>query len=365
MFLLNTQRVKACCFYALVFNNLPGIIAMQTLPILCILLYSFAALQDSPRVDAATEMVAAATLFLSEVQTKDLDQVQYSFNENERTNWHFVPIKGQRKGMALEDMSQPQREAVHHLLRAALSTEGYLKVTAIQQLEQLLGELENRPAYRNPGHYYLTIFGNPGLEAVWGWRFEGHHLSINFSLINGQISTTPTFMGANPGEVRSSVFGGLQVLSAEITLARQLIQQFDENQLNKAIIATKAPRDIITGNSRQALLSSFEGLAFSEMTPHQQDGLLLLISAYVNNLAPEIAATQLKRIQSAGMDHLYFSWAGSLNPGEPHYYRIHGPNVLIEYDNVQNNANHVHTVWRDLDNDFGEDYLKNHYERDH
>lgn len=334
------------------------------LPVYLILLFS-SVHYPLPEKDDATIMIEAAQHFLSLVAPSDLDRIAFPFEADERTHWNFVPIKGQRKGLALKNITPGQRTALHRLLQAALSTEGYLKVTSIQQLERLLGELENRLDYRNPGDYYLTIFGTPSSKGAWGWRFEGHHLSLNISIIDGKVSTTPTFMGANPGRVKESVFAGLEILSTEITLARQLMASLDEHQKEKAIIAEEAPREIITGNAREAVLDEFEGLSFTEMNESQQDGLILLISAYVGTMEANVAALQLKRIQNAGFENIYFSWAGSLADEQPHYYRIHGPNILIEYDNTQNNANHVHSVWRDLENDFGRDFLKEHYERDH
>ena len=318
---------------------------------------------SSLRSDSAAMMVDVAVEFLSLTPQDQLSSVVFTFETTERTNWNFVPIPGQRKGLALQDMTLGQRSALHQLLMVALSTEGYLKVTYIQQLERLLGELENRPEYRDPGLYYLSIFGEPSLQGAWGWRFEGHHLSVNFSIVNGEIATTPIFIGTNPGQVRESVFSGLEVLSTEITLARQLMQLFNESQLEKVIISEKAPKDIITGNSRVALLDSYQGIPFTEMNAEQQDLLVLIISSYIHNLDKDIAAVQLKRIKEAGLENVFFAWAGKVQEKNPHYYRIHGPNLLIEYDNTQNNANHVHSVWRDLENDFGRDYLKLHYEQ--
>jgi len=312
--------------------------------------------------DSAQKMVEAARHFLSLVPESAVQQVSFNFETDERTNWNFVPMTGKRKGMALKDMTHEQRLALHKLLQTALSSEGYLKVTSIQQLERLLGVLENRPDYRDPGLYYLSIFGSPSLEGAWGWRFEGHHLSLNFSMVNGIVAGSPAFLGTNPARVRESVFSGLEVLSTEIRLARQLMMLLSDDQRETATIAEEAPREIITGNSRVAMLDSFEGLSFKELDADQQDLLVLLLSTYIHNMEPEIASGQLKRIKAGGLENLYFAWAGSIHDGEAHYYRIHGPNLLIEYDNTQNNANHVHSVWRDFENDFGRDYLKEHYD---
>ena len=305
----------------------------------------------------------AAVSFLSTVPESEKSSVLYSFDVDERTHWNFVPMTGERKGMSLKEMSPQQRLAVHTLLRSTLSAKGYLKASSIQQLERLLGEIENNPTRRDPGFYYLTFFGEPTSASPWGWRFEGHHLSLNFSIIDGTLSVTPAFLGTNPAQVREGVYSGWVVLSEEILLARQLMDSFTDSQRKRVIIGNTAPRDIITGNQRTVSLDAFEGLPFGEMNETQQNLLLLLISAYTHNLKPEVAQAHLQRIQEAGLARLHFSWAGSMVENEGHYYRIHGPNTLIEYDNTQNNANHVHTVWRNLDNDFGRDLLREHYEQ--
>ena len=271
-------------------------------------------------------------------------------------------MTGERKGLSLQDMNESQRIALHGILQSILSSQGYLKVTSIQQLERLLGEITNRPDYRDPGFYYVTIFGVPSIENAWGWRYEGHHLSINITMIDGELSVTPTFYGTNPGQVRETIFAGLEVLGEEINIARRLMHSFDETQKRKALIAEEAPHEIITGNDRIAILDSFAGLSYREMDEAQKKLLLLLVATYANNLEKDIAVSQLDRIHEVGVEKLYFAWAGSLSPSEGHYFRIHGPKTLIEYDNTQSSANHVHTVWRDLENDFGRDLLRDHYD---
>lgn len=308
-------------------------------------------------------MRAAAVRFIElTTDTGQREQLRWPLADDERLNWNFVPIPGKRQGLSMEDMSVPQRTALHALLQSALSAKGYLKTTGVQQLERLLGEIENRPAYRNPLLYYLTIFGDPASDTAWGWRFEGHHLSLNFSSVAGTIDVVPAFWGANPAEVRTGPFAGLRVLSEETDVARQLMQTFTPSQKETVIIADTAPRDIITGNDREAVLDSFEGLAFSAMTAEQQVLVKALIEVYLGNMEPAVAAHQRDHIEAAGYDAIYFAWAGSETHREAHYYRLHGPTLLIEYDNTQNNANHIHAVWRDLQNDFGRDLLRQHYD---
>lgn len=322
---------------------------------------------ESPQLNAEVqlplEMVQAAQAIINITPTDQTDKLIYTFDSDERTFWNFVPMTGKRKGLSLEDMSIEQRKAVHTLLQSALSAKGYLKVTGIQQLEKLLGEFEKRPDYRDPAAYFLTIFGAPSVDSPWGWRFEGHHLSLNFSSVENELSATPAFMGANPAMVGEGPFAGMRVLREEIDVARRLMATLSPAQRSKAIIAEVAPREIITGNAREAAMETFEGLRFDELEPSQQAMLKDLLQVYAGNLTAEAAQAQMQRIEAAGFDALYFAWAGSVDdPLAAHYYRIHGPTVLIEYDNTQNNANHIHSVWRDLTNDFGRDLLHEHYE---
>lgn len=304
--------------------------------------------------DAADRMLA----LLSEDQKA---AAMFAFEDAERFNFHFIPR--QRAGLSLKDMDQAQRKAAHQLLQAALSTRGYTKVTGVIELEDLLFERSNRNLVRDPKRYFVSFFGEPSADAPWGWRFEGHHLSLNFSSVDGVLfSSTPSFMGANPAEVRSGPSTGTRVLAAEEDLGRALVRALDARRRESAIISSRAPNDIITGAERKAVLERFEGLPASAMTDAQLAMLWRVVEEYARNLRPDMADAQLARIREAGVGNLHFAWAGGIEPGQPHYYRIHGPTVLFEYDNVQNDANHIHTVWRDLDNDFGEDVLRRHYE---
>ena len=249
----------------------------------------------------------------------------------------------------------------------ALSTQGYLKATHIMQLEQILGELEQAMAtgrfQRDPELYWFMLFGTPSREKPWGWRVEGHHLSLSFSAVTPElIATTPAFMGSNPAEVRRGAHAGLRILGAEEDLARALLASFDDSRRSRAIIETTAPQDIVTANRRDVTLRDPVGLPASAMTETQRGMLWQLVAEYVQNVQRDIANRQLEKIKHAGIDKLHFAWAGSLERGKGHYYRIHGPTSLIEYDNTQNNANHIHSVWRDLQDDFGGDLLRKHYE---
>ena len=306
-------------------------------------------------------MAAAADAFIGTLSADQRDQGTWEMDAEQRFDWHFIPRE--RYGVLLKDMNPEQRIAGHGLLQSVLSSQGYLKATGVMQLEGILGVIEGRPERRDPEDYYFNIFGDPSQDGAWAWRFEGHHISMNFAAAGGGVpSVTPTFLGSNPAVVGEGPNAGRRLLGAEEDRARELLALLTAGQLRTAIIETEAPRDIITGNARTVEFDSYQGLPASEMNRAQTLALMLLISEYLNNANAEVAGAKMQQIHDAGLENLYFAWAGSTERGEGHYYRIHGPTVLIEYDNTQGGANHVHSVLRDPDNDFGDDLLRRHYE---
>ena len=311
------------------------------------------------------DITARAATFLSLLDDEARGRATYDLAHEERLNWAFTPVS--RNGLPLKDMTLEQRAAAHALLQTTMSSQGYHKANAIIELERILGILEGRPGRRDPEDYYVTIFGDPGADGPWAWRFEGHHLSLNFSSLTGELTVTgPAFMGANPATVPSGEKAGWRPLGREEDLARALLFMLNPEQREMAVIADRAPRDIITGNDREARLDGFEGIPASRLTDEQRDMLMAVIWEYVGNMEADAAAAWMTRIRGEiAPGELYFAWAGSPEPGEGHYYRVHAPQFLIEYDNTQGNANHVHSVWRDLENDFGGDALRRHYEGGH
>ena len=313
-----------------------------------------------PAPPATAAMREAAVAFLATLEGEALDRATYPWADEERFDFHFVPRE--RNGLPLGDMSARQREAAVALLRSGLSDDGYRKVEGIRTLEGVLREIEGRPS-RDPEAYFLTVFGSPSADEPWGWRFEGHHISINWTSVTDRlVATTPAFLGANPARVVRGPRAGLRVLGAEEDLARQLLVSLDAEQRRRAVIADTAPRDIITGAERRVTLTTYEGLSAADMTPPQRQLLRRVLAQYTGNMGTELATRAQRDIEETGFERLHFAWAGSAEPGEGHYYRIHGPTVLVEYDNTQGGANHVHSVWRDPRDDFGEDLLRRHYE---
>jgi hypothetical protein len=284
----------------------------------------------------------------------------FEFADAERLNWHFVPRE--RRGLPLKEMNETQRAAARRLLQAGLSQRGYLKASTIMELELVLRELGGNPVMRDPELYFFSIFGTPTANAAWGWRTEGHHLSLNFTVAGDSlVATAPSFFGANPAHVRTGSRQGLRALAAEEDLARALIRALDEEQRALAIIATEAPRDIITGNAGQVDPLSPAGIPITRLSPQQSALLVQLLDEYLSRMAPDIAAQRRARLEKTDFSRVTFAWAGSLEVDRPHYYRVQGPTFLIEYDNTQNEANHIHSVWRDFDGDFGRDLLREHY----
>jgi hypothetical protein len=260
-------------------------------------------------------------------------------------------------------MNSTQQAAAVELLRAGLSEAGYSKTETIRKLELVLLDIERGSGpVRDPDLYYFTVFGTPSNDGVWGWRYEGHHCSQNWTFVNGNpVSSSPQFFGANPAEVRSGPMKGTRVLAPEEDLGRLLVLSLDRGQREHGILSADAPPDIISGVGRQAAILEERGIAYAALTHGQQKNLVALIEQYASALPQAAAQQRMARIQEAGMDQVLFGWMGGLEPGEGQYYRIQGKSFLIEYDNTQNEANHIHTVWRDYQGDFGLDVLAEHY----
>ncbi len=317
---------------------------------------------------AAASMARAATAFLGTLSADQRPKAQFAFDAAERTHWHFIPTEMfARNGLTLKEMTPAQREAAQALLRSGLSQHGYLTATTIMSLENVLRVLEAGGQFvRDPERYFFAVFGTPSAAGTWGWRVEGHHVSLQFTVVDGAVSVSaPTFFGSNPAEVRSGERKGLRALGFEEDPARALLASFRPEQRTKAIVAAQAPGDIITMVKMPVEPLAQDGVPAAEMDASQRDKLMAIVNAYASLMAPDIAALRLEKLRAAGADRLTFAWAGETEPGKKHYYRIQGPTLLIEYDNTQNDGNHVHSVWRDFAGDFGRDLLREHLQHDH
>ncbi len=316
------------------------------------------------RIHSAAIMSETANAFLASLTPEQRAKATFRFQDEERFNWHYIPRV--RKGLPLKEMNPPQKHLAQALLSAGLSQRGYIKATTIMSLEDVLRILENDSGERrNPDGYFFSVFGEPAEKGTWGYRIEGHHLSQNFTIKDGRVVGNPSFFGANPAEVRQGPRRGLRALAGEEDLGRTLVQSLSPEQKKVAIVDPTAYKDILTTNERQAALKGQpSGLVASKMTAQQRQMLEALVEEYAYNMPDPLAQARLEQLKKAGTN-IYFAWAGGESRGAPHYYRVQAPAFLIEYDNTQNDANHIHSVWRDLTGDFGLDLLKAHYESAH
>lgn len=370
---------------------------------------------ESPTGASARQLVQrmgeAAEHFLAALSTDQRATAQLDFaNQEERTTWHYTPTP--RQGLPFTEMDRKQQRLAQALIMTGLSRGGYNTATTIMGLETLLDAKEGFSAqiwWRDSRLYHLTIFGTPDDRAPWGWRFEGHHISLNYTIVGGQIvAPTPTFFGSNPAE--SPLVGNqtLRPLAGIEDLARDLLHALSVEQRTKAILTAIAPPDIVMLNrpfvldgalpaqtpgidDTVAVASQFrtmarlaeergvteadldpvrytaapKGIAARALTAGQQEILLALVGDYIHRMPEELAEIELNKLKQQGVGGIHFAWAGGIERRQPHYYRLQAPRFLVEYDNTQNDANHIHSVWRDPANDFGADILAQHYATSH
>jgi hypothetical protein len=320
---------------------------------------------------SASAMRTAATAFLASLTPEQRATATFEFDSAERTRWNFIPPQAfPRKGLTFKAMTEAQREQAHALLKTGLSQRGYMTATSIMDLESTLGGIERAARgaglnaenfAREPLEYYVSVFGTPSEKGPWGWRVEGHHVSLRFTVVNGNVDVgAPSFFGSNPAEVREGPRKGLRILAHEEDPARALVTALDGPQRMKAIIQNAAPNDIVTGNKVEINPLSPAGILASYLNASQRQMLMQIVDAYTSAMAPDIAADRMSRLTKAGVEKIAFAWAGELERGKKHYYRVQGPTFLIEFDNTQNDGNHIHSVWRDFNGDFGRDVLREH-----
>lgn len=304
--------------------------------------------------------VGAARQFLATLEPDQSRKARYSYDHEERLNWNFVPIK--RNGLNFGEMKPEQHKAALTLLRVGVSAEGVTRLETLRQLENVLKEIERGSGpVRDPDLYFITVFGEPSERGAWGWRYEGHHVSLQWSVRDGKIvADTPQFLGANPAEVREGAMKGTRLLAKEEDEGFALVKSLDENQRKEGLTSTTAPNEILTGNSRQAQIQRDSGVPYLHLKTDQKKKLEALILQHSSLQPSELARKRLSLIRRSGLDKVKFAWMGGLEKGQGHYYRIQGTTFLIEFDNTQNNANHIHTVWRDFKGDFGADLLAQH-----
>ena len=315
----------------------------------------------------------AATELLASLDTPLREQATFPLDDKERRLWSNLPARSfKREGVSFGELTEDQRVLAHALIQSALSSQGYLKTVGIMRVDEILQEYRssvrpNAEPMFGQRLYWIGIFGDPAKDEPWGWQLDGHHLALNFTVVGDQVSVTPAFLGSDPAQVRRELDAGFYPLVKEDTRGRQLFESLDDAQRERTLLEGATPADVIEGPGRAGRLDEIRGLPAAAMTDAQKQLLRLLVEEYLGNLEPELAASHRSRIETAGFDELHFSWSGT-EIGKPYYYRIHGPTLLIEFDNNvppgnrNGPVNHIHTVWRDTERDYGDDLLRKHYE---
>ena len=317
------------------------------------------------RVKPDELMLQTASQFLVSLNPDQKKRAQFPLdNMDERTHWLYTP--NPRRGLALREMTPAQQQLAEALVSAGLSSQGLVKAHTIMSLDQILYVMEkDGDLERDPMKYYVTVFGEPSAKGAWGYRFEGHHVSLNYTIVNGKIASTPSFFGSNPAEVLETRRKGLRALGREQDAAQRMIDSLTAAQLAEAVTDQTAPADILTTNSRNAALNGQpNGLAWAKLTAAQKELLEQLVAGYALDFPPEITdarMAQFHRVQAQS----FFAWAGGTKPGQKRYYRVQTPEFLIEFDQTQDNGNHIHSVWRDYKGDWGEDLLAAHLRSNH
>ncbi len=330
---------------------------------------------------SASAMVTAATAFLDSLTPEQRPLVMFPLDSSERTHFNFIPDEAfPRNGIQMKALTPAQRKLVHTLLQTGLSQRGYMTYNGIMELETVLKAVEEAerrggasaaaaatPQFaRDPLHYHISMFGTPAADTLWGWRLEGHHVSLNYTVLRGRlVRAAPTFAGTNPAEVRDGRQKGLRILGEQEDAARAFLKSLTPEQQKTAIIDGVAPTDIVSGNKVTVDPLAPAGIQAKTLEPETRLALLAVVRTFAGLMADEIATERIGRIYSAGLDNLWFAWAGGIERGEKHYFRIQGPTFLVEFDNTQNDGNHVHSVWRDYTGDFGADLLREHLAAEH
>jgi Protein of unknown function (DUF3500) len=304
--------------------------------------------------------------FLNSLNRDQKSKAMFAFDDQSKTRWHYFPASmWPRAGIRLHELNDRQKNLLFTLLRSFLSQTGYDKTREIMGLEEVLSALSGNSTMDDPENYYAAFYGNPETDSLWAWSFEGHHISLNFTVLNGKISIAPRFLGAHPATVTQGEHKGERPLGREEDLGFELINSLSAAQKQKALFRLQAFYDIVTSNSPEVKPLPTEGIKMEDLNRTQQATLLSLIDEYLSTMPKELAKKRMENLKKEELDEIRFGWAGGTEPGEPHYYRIQGKTFLVEFDNTQDHANHIHSVWRDFDGDFGRDLIHEHYMHDH
>ncbi len=350
---------------------------LSAMPIF-ILIFSFSLSIHGLSAQSSSTISSKTQLFLNTLNSEELSKTNYEFSDSLRFKWTNLPVgMVPRPGIQYGALSDESRLAFHELMITILSSQGYLKLTSIMQLDDILnvlfqeafdkGEI-NEGTLKNlqnlkwaHGNYYISIWGKPQDKEPWGLNFGGHHMALNMTITGKSIAVSPFFIGTDPAQVQSAKYAGWRILSKEEDYGFLLLSFLSESQQKKAILSQDVPRDIITNPNSSQRIDNYYGISAKAFNKDQKAILELLIQEYTHNFEHDIAHRLYDKIMKTGIDKVYFAWVGSLERGKPHYYIINGPDFLIEYDNYPNSGNHIHAILREKGNDFGEDILKQHY----
>ena len=354
-------------------------------------LFALCAVTAYESATTETMMAQAANRFLESLDRMQRMGTLFAMDAEERTNWHYFPETGfadeygyVRNGITFKDMDAKQRHLAYGLLSTGLGRAGFLKTMNVMALEEIVRVIEDdHTGYRDTERFHFTFFGKPGMTGDWGWRVEGHHVSLHYVIRDGKlVASSPTFLGANPHEVPQGLHKGMRALEREEDMARALLVSLHADRRKQAIFDQQAPYDIVTMADKRAELDGQpQGIAAAELSESQYRALLDLIGEYAGTMPPEVAADRMKAASQTPKDQLYFGWAGDIDrpAAKPidigskttenrhlagNYYRIQSPTFLIEFANTQNQSNHSHAVWREFEGDFGYDLLAAHYRGD-
>ena len=318
---------------------------------------------DLTAQDNTVDFSSALTVVNSLDSTQRAKAV-FPFDDMSRYDWNYLPPSLiPRKGVCLKDLDSIQKRTIYALLKNFLSEKGFLRTQDIMNNEYYLKELEPNMIHRIPENHFIAFYGTPAKDSVWGWKFSGHHIALNFTIVNNQLALTPIFFGVYPAEIKEGKNKGRRIIKDEEDIGFELINMLTSEQKAKAIFQSKAFTDIVTTNAIQVGTLTPVGIVAKDLTTQQKNNLNKLIVSHLSSMPAKIAEMRMKRIVSEDFNQIRFGWAGSLIKGVPHYYRIQGKTFLIEFDNTTHNANHIHIVWRDFNGDFGVDLLNEHYKK--
>ena len=303
-----------------------------------------------------------ASAFVNSLNDLQKAKAVFPFQDTNRYAWHYVPASSvARTGIAIKDLDSQQKIAFYELLKSFLSENGYKRTQTIMNFEYLLKEMEPTSTTRIPENYFVSVYGHPGKDSVWAWKFTGHHLALNFTIVKNKLAFAPFFFGSNPAEVKQGTQKGLRILKDEEDIGFELMNSLNAEQKKSALFQLKAFADIVTTTAKEVVPLEPVGILMKELNNDQKNIVNKLIVAYLSSMSPRMANARMAMVKTEDKNDIRFGWAGGLVKGEPHYYRLQGKYFLIEFDNTQNDANHIHLVWRDFNGDYGKDLLKEHY----